>query len=288
LSRVRAAEPYLFQHFPAQSVYLTGRNIGDEYRYIIDRKYARKFPGNMLERPSLLLNPWAVRVTETGVQMAAGGDEFGAAGAPPGSDASRGEAAKPQAPGAGGNFANLDFLAETAAVLVNLLPDKDGLIEIPREALGGHQHLVMVGVDPVNTTVRSASLAEQAPMFLDLRLLTALDPEKHFTQQKQITVVPRGEKFTLADITTSKFEAYDSLARVYGLYATLSHDPKLIEFAFILNWPNLKPEEKRTLYSKHASHELSFFLAKKDPEFFKVVIQPCLANKKDKTFVDHY
>src|SRR5262249_54829048 len=25
LSRVRAAEPYLFQHFPAQSVYLTGR-----------------------------------------------------------------------------------------------------------------------------------------------------------------------------------------------------------------------------------------------------------------------
>ncbi|HKI18360.1 MAG TPA: hypothetical protein VKA15_10790, partial [Isosphaeraceae bacterium] len=35
LSRVRAAEPYLFQHYPAQSVYLTGRNIGDEYRYII-------------------------------------------------------------------------------------------------------------------------------------------------------------------------------------------------------------------------------------------------------------
>jgi hypothetical protein len=72
------------------------------------------------------------------------------------------------------------------------------------------------------------------------------------------------------------------------LYATLNQDPKLIEFAFILNWPNLKPEEKRTLYSKHASHELSFFLAKKDPDFFKTVIQPYLVNKKDKTFVDHY
>ncbi|HEV3006643.1 MAG TPA: hypothetical protein VGX78_19390, partial [Pirellulales bacterium] len=98
LSRVRGSEPYAFQHFPAESAYLTGRNIGDEYRYIIDRRYARKFPGNMLERPSLLLNPWAVRVTETGEQVAAGGDEFGAAGTPPASLAERGgEGAKPQA-----------------------------------------------------------------------------------------------------------------------------------------------------------------------------------------------
>jgi len=55
LSSVRGPEPYLFQQSPAESVYLTGRNIGDEYRYIIDRKYATKFPGNMLDRPSLLL-----------------------------------------------------------------------------------------------------------------------------------------------------------------------------------------------------------------------------------------
>ena len=32
-----------------RSVYLSGRNIGDEYRYILDRKYARKYPGNMLK-----------------------------------------------------------------------------------------------------------------------------------------------------------------------------------------------------------------------------------------------
>src|SRR5262249_58048071 len=105
--RVRGPEPRGFQHFPAESVYLTGRNIGDEYRYIIDRKYARKFPGNMLERPSLLLNPWAVRVTETGEQVAMGGDDFGAVGAPPASDAARAPSAKPQAPGAAGHFADL-------------------------------------------------------------------------------------------------------------------------------------------------------------------------------------
>ena len=49
-----------------------------------------------------------------------------------------------------------------------------------------------------------------------------------------------------------------------------------------------KDDEKRELYSKNACHELSFFLMKKDPEFFKSIIQPYLKNKKDKTFVDHF
>jgi len=288
LSRVRGIEPFSFQHNPAESVYLTGRNIGDEYRYIIDRKYARKFPGNMLQRPSFLLNPWAVRVTETGEQVAAGGDDFGMMGGQPPSSSEGGAAPSPEGAASAGHFANLDFLAETSAVLVNLLPDKQGLIEIKLAAIGGHQHLHVVAVDPLNTTSRSTSLAEQAPTIVDLRLATALDAQSHFTQRKQIDVVSAGQEFTLTDITTSKFEAYDSLARVYGLFSTLNPDPKLAEFAFILGWPKLKPEEKQSLYSKYASHELSFFLSKKDPEFFRQVIQPYLANKKDKTFVDRF
>ncbi|MCX7008887.1 MAG: hypothetical protein NTY53_16855, partial [Kiritimatiellaeota bacterium] len=40
--------------------------------------------------------------------------------------------------------------------------------------------------------------------------------------------------------------------------------------------------------SKYACHELSFFLQKKDPEFFRTVIAPYLKNKKDKTFLDHW
>jgi len=41
----------------------------------------------------------------------------------------------------------------------------------------------------------------------------------------------------IEDIANSKFEAYDSLAKVYGLYATISKDPKLAEFAFVLRRP---------------------------------------------------
>src|SRR5262249_17874814 len=39
---------------------------------------------------------------------------------------------------------------------------------------------------------------------------------------------------------------------------------------------------------KYACHELNFFLAKKDAAFFQTVVRPYLANKKDKTFLDHW
>lgn len=290
LSNVRAAE--LTGTYPAhaESVYLTGRNIGDEYRYVIDRKYQKKYPGNLLERPALLLNPWAVRSTETGEQAAKGGEDFTPKGDPapttPATNLRQNnpEGARPSA----GDFANLDFLADASAVVVNLVPDKDGLVKVPRKLIGPHAMLHVVAVDPLNVTARSAAIGEQPAKFVDLRLHNGLDPKSHFTQQKQVSALNANQPFVLADAASSRFESYDSLARVYALFATLSKDSNLAEFAFILNWPKLKPEEKRALYSKHACHELSFFVAKKDPGFFKEVVQPYLASKKDKTFMDRW
>ena len=76
LAGVRDREPSEVLRASRDSLYAAGRKLGDEYRYIIDRKYAKKYPGNMLERPSLLLNPWPVRKTETETQQAAEGEQF--------------------------------------------------------------------------------------------------------------------------------------------------------------------------------------------------------------------
>jgi hypothetical protein len=294
LGRIRDAEPSGIYPAHAESVFLTGRNIGDEYRYVLDRRGKKKYPGNLLERPSLLLNPWAVRSTETSEQLPQSGEDFRRKGVPPASEAApapRGEGGeKDKASGItpGGEFANLDFLAEASAVVVNQVPDKDGIVTVPRKAIGPHAMLHVVAVDLLNTTYRSTTLAEQPAEFVDLRLRNGLDPKGHYTQQKQINILPPKQPFVLADVASSRFEAYDSLARVYGLYATLSRDPKLAEFAFLLRWPSLKPEEKRELYAKYACHELHFFLKKKDPAFFQDVVRPYLANKKDKTFLDRW
>jgi len=290
LGRVRDAE--LQGAFPltAESIYLAGRNIGDEYRYVLDRRNQKKFPGNMLTRPALLLNPWVVRSTETGEQLARGGEEYRKLLRQGGGNSIQTPPKSPESAAARAerDFANLDYLFDASTTLLNLVPDKNGIIKISRKQLGVHSMIHVLAVDPVNTTSRSLQLPEMKSDFVDLRLRNGLDPRSHFTQQKQVNVLSPNQPFVLADAASSRFELYDSLAKVHGLYATLTHDPKLAEFSFVLNWPKLKQEEKLSLYSKFACHELSFFIAKKDPEFFRAVVKPYLANKRDKTFLDHW
>jgi hypothetical protein len=288
LSKVRDAELGGVLPTRPESVYLTGRNIGDEYRYVLDRRGMKKHPGNMLERPQLLLNPWAIRSTETGEQQAAMGDDFGVTPL-----AKKSDAMDRMMRTGGGNsrevdFANLDYLAKASEGLLNLVPDEAGLVKIPRKLLGAHSIISLVLVDPLTTTTRTFSLPEQVAQFVDLRLKDGLDPNAYYTQQKQVTVVNAGQPFVLQDISGSRFEAYDSLPKVYNLLRTLSRDPKLDEFSFLMTWPKLKDEEKRALYSKNACHELSFFIFNKDKAFFESVVKPYLMNKKDKTFLDHW
>ncbi len=286
-ARVQPSQPAWMIAPNALSFYVEGRNIGDEYRYILERKYAKKFPGNMLKRPGLLLNPWAIRKTQTSQQEAEEGNYFAGGGGGGGTGATKSPEAKAPTVTAQ-DFSTLDFLADTSAVLVNLKPDDKGLVSIPREELGPHQEILVVALDVDSTVSRHVSLPSADRRFLDLRLARGFDPEKHFTQRKHISILKKGDEFTLSDISTAKFENYDSLAKVYSLYATLSGDPKLAEFRFILDWPTLKPEEQREKYSKYACHELNFFLLKKDPQFFAQVVRPYLANKKDKTFLDEW
>jgi hypothetical protein len=293
LAKVGDIDPAGLYPLHADSLYLAGRNIGDEYRYVLGRRAQKKYPGNLLERPQLLLNPWAVRQTETGEQLAEAGEEYKQRGGvtppattPPAPGAPHPEPNVP--PGAGGEFADLDFLYDASAVGVNLLPDKDGVVKLTRKELGPHAMIHVVAVDPLGTTARSITLPEVPANFVDLRLRNGLSPDRHYTQQKQVTIAEGAKLFQIPDVAASRFEIYDSLAKVYALYATLSKDPKLAEFAFLLRWPKMKVEEKRTHYSKHACHELHFFLMQKDPEFFNTVVRPYLANKKDKTFLDHW
>ena len=282
-------QPSHFTTPRVESQYIGGRDIGDEYRYIIDRKFAKKYPGNMLERPGLLLNPWAIRSTEAGQQVAQGGEDFeGRVGGQHKTVLLGSYGGNARGKQGNADFADLDFLAASSLVQANLAANDDGVLEIKREDLGPHQELIFLAVDPQNTASRLVSLPEVKADYLDLRLAKGLDPKQHYTQQKRISVLSAGESLVISDITSTRFELYDTLARVYMLYAALNNDAKLAEFNFVRNWGSLKPEEKRERYGKYASHEMHFFLAKKDPEFFDKAVRPYLANKKEKQFVDHW
>jgi hypothetical protein len=274
------------------NLYSAGREIGDEYRYILERRYAKLFPGNMLTRPGLLLNPWEIRSTDIaelankageGAEMTRGGAAGSLAERASESDKKiKGREAGPQ----GGT--NLDFLATAAPVIYNLVPDKDGVVRIERKALGDRQHVQIYAEDLQNASWRTLTLPEVPTKFADQRLARNLDPAKPFTQKKEITGLDTGMTLTLADILTSELETYDTLGGIHSLFTTLSGNGHLAEFAWLLNWPNLKDDEKRAKYGEFACHELNFFLYRKDKPFFEQVIKPYLAHKKDKTFMDEF
>lgn len=287
-ARVAAPTPTWSAFPPALSAYVTGRNLGDEYRYILDRRYAAKFPGNMLARPELLLNPWPVRSTQTSVQQARQGEAFNRAQAAPGAPPPSELQAALRAPEPVGAWDNLDFLSEPATVILNLRPDAEGKITVSRADLGHHSLIRVVAADR-DTVITRHILADDVPaQKLDLRLAKGLDPSRHFIRVDRVSRLSPGDTFVVEDIVSTRFEIYDSLNKVFSLYQTLSPNPAWSEFRFLLNWDNLSSEEKQSLYAKYACHELNFFLAVRDREFFEAVVKPFLRNKKEKQFLDRW
>jgi hypothetical protein len=286
------AEPAFAQPARRPNLFAAGRAIGDEYRYILERRAAKAFPGNALARPGLLLNPWEVRSTDVSAQGTEGAEALNR------SAGDRDAARKKESTefkqvaafgGVGDEVAPaLDFLATPAITLYNLTPDADGVVKIDRKALGDRQYLQVFAEDGATAAWRALSLPEVPTKFQDIRLARSLDPARAFAEKKTVTVLKKGDVLTLADLVTAELETYDTLASAHALLATLNADANFAKFDFILRWPQLKPEEKRAKYSEFACHELNFFLSRKDPAFFAAVIQPYLRNKKDRTFMDDY
>ncbi|MFT7618480.1 MAG: hypothetical protein ACI97A_002123 [Planctomycetota bacterium] len=274
----------------AENSYNSGLVISDEYRYILDRRFAQKFPGNMLKRPEILLNPWSVDSANEVIGLGGGaGGRFGGRRG--------GSSAGGAAPGGRGRslrkdpmlFANLGFMGHPEPILVNLSPDEQGKISIPLKDLGTGHHihiLALDGGDHVYTSLLRHRLV--LTNAVDQRLQTPLDSTKHFAQRQSIELLRGGETATFADMSKSKAERFAALQDVFEVFQTLNPDQGLEQFSFLMNWPELEADEKKNLYSLHACHELNFFLHQKDPKFFSDVVKPYLSNKAAMTFMDHW
>lgn len=268
--------------------YVSGRELGDEYRYILDRRTAPKFPGLLLARPGVLLDPWARRATATATAEARVGGAFRAApammaqGSAYAADMVAGGAAA-----ADEAYPSYDFLPAPPAVLANLVP-ADGVVAIPRAALGDASDVAIIVDDPAGLTLRRAALPETALAARDLRLALALDPARPAAQRKAITALTAGAQLAVEDLATAQIQVLDSVERAHGYLLALRDDPALRELGFVTRWHQLPDAERRALYSKYACHELRLFLFAKDRAFFDDVIRPYLANKRVKTFLDHW
>jgi hypothetical protein len=244
----------------------TGLALGDEDRYVLERRFATKFPGNMLARPSLLLNPLDLALTNPDGSSWAGkyGSRFGkgGAGGRVNEAGRRGDSRSPRHPGA---FENVDYLPNPSVTLANLVPGTDGIVRVRLADLGDGQFVHVLALDGEQAVYDTIVRDEQQLQPRHRHLMQALDGTQHFTEEKRIEFVAAGGTASLADARSIKVAALDSLPSVHALLSTGSTDQALADFAFALWWPKLTPEQKCLRYSQHACHELHFFLFHKDP-----------------------
>ncbi len=277
-----------------KTTYDSGRAIGEEYRYILSRRAQEIYPGNMLARASLLLNPWVLSETTDRMESAFDltneliGLGGGAGGKFGGRSGGRARKSKVESV----DSLDLNFLARPAVILAGLTPDAQGRVRIPAGAFDGLQQFRIVAFDSAVTTSREVLRAPRPIALRDERLTDGLDPARPMTQQRQIKVLEAGDTLVIRDGPNADAQTFQTLGDVFRLYATMTEGvpgrSELEVFEFLPRWTALDAAEKRTLYSEHACHELNVFIHQKDPGFFREVVAPYIANKGAKTFMDDW
>lgn len=265
--------------------------LGDEARYILDRRFAEKHPGNLLPRPRLVLNPWerdqsfsaSGAADVVGIGGGAGG--FGGRGKLGRRSAAAGRPTGLLSPHL---FATFDFLAAGSVLLTDLRPDEAGRVVIPRTDLGAAQLVSVVAIEGEASASRSLPLAPRSLRRRDRRLADDLVLAPGVTEQRRIDVLTAGQTVVFEDVATTRAELYASLDDVFGLFSILGDGDALRPFRFLTSWPSLSTEEKLARYDEFACHELHLFLHQKDRVFFDGIVRPYLANKRHKTFLDHW
>jgi len=258
--------------------------------------------GNVLNTPSLLLNKWTDEKVKSGIStetLALMREE---------SERQMEQAVEPVTIRTLARFgkpsreesdpSNLDMLGFPARMAVNLEPDKNGIVAIPHSILEpNHNLLTIVALDDNNTSVKYERLSSVSKVpFSDTRLSNGLDPNKQFSEVRDVLLQQSGETVTFDNWPTTTLETYDDFSDVFELYYSIAdmdrnlEDMKrnLFEFRFLANWNGMTQEEKMAKFSQYACNELNLFLKNKDGAFFKAVVLPFLQNRLQKSFFDWF
>ncbi|MEM9586093.1 MAG: hypothetical protein AAGA03_02330 [Planctomycetota bacterium] len=270
------------------SGFVSDLRLGDEYQYVLRRRYAKKYPGVMLPQPGILLNPWETEETSNQTQSAATGQRVPpSAMAPAEMDASDspfgGEGRETQAQGS-----DYDFLKDPGTLLDNLRPDAKGVITVPLESISGLPIITVVAGDPTTLVQQVITLRGSDAETNDLRLAKSLDPKIAYSFQRGVSIVGPNQPLDMKDLGTARLQVYASVDQLMSLYENLVQDKRFAQFGPLAKWHTLSDAGKQSLYTRLASHELHLFLWAHDRAFFDSVIKPYLTNKKEKQFVDHW
>ncbi|ETO35065.1 hypothetical protein RFI_02006 [Reticulomyxa filosa] len=285
------------------SLYCKGREISEEYRYVLERAGANKYIGNNLQKPSLLVRPFSDRTTTTQAQEARAGGVIEHKQYKQRRQMTKSYLSFSSHPSAtsDGSWPVLEFLANcSASTYFNLQCKQDDVntkrcyVELNR-ALLHQQHRVLTVVAMNNkyfsvyTHVLGDATARRDVKYRDVRLYPGLNPHKHFVEQRQIDVLLTAkDKVVVEDFKTSQAEVFESIEHLFSSYRSLTRNDKLNEWTFLFQWNTLSQTDKLNILNKFFSHEFNLFIYCKERQFFDAFVKPLIEMKVHKQVIDYW
>jgi hypothetical protein len=125
----------------------------------------------------------------------------------------------------------------------------------------------------------------------DLSLTNPLDQTKYYNEVRNAELLKKGSSHIIEDITSTEYLIVNTIEKVQEVQtAILKANGSYVssDLDFLSSWHTLSEDEKHKKYSQYACHEINLFVFFNDPAYFKQVVQPFVANKMEKTFIDHW
>ncbi|KAK3845352.1 MAG: hypothetical protein J3R72DRAFT_41348 [Linnemannia gamsii] len=178
--------------------YRTGRVLGDEYQYILNRKaQSTHWAGNLLTKPSALLAPYSIADTtmknqsmanQNTANMVATSNAFGNSAGGGGRGLGKGGAARHRRILGPGLLPALGFMASPNVTIANLIPDQTtGLVSLPYSAFGEGSFLQIFISDAhqsLLTTLVVPGLSGVEYQKRDLCFKSALKHNRHYIGER--------------------------------------------------------------------------------------------------------
>jgi len=267
--------------------YLEDRRLGDEMRYILDRRAAKTFPGSLLPRPGLLVNRWSQQdldqdqvlpeLPTEGESESLSRKEL--------SDPVGAEALSSRPAGEDGG-PSLDFLAASSVLRYDLEVGANDQVRVPAADFATCQFIDIVAADPAGRHHLVLPLAPNDTPLRDRRLARPLDAAKHHVGTRRAAALAKGAEAAIESVIDADWRAFTTLAEAHQFLFGATGDARLNDFLPVLDWPSLDEPAKLAFLSGHACHELHLFLARKDAAFFEKHVKPMLAEKREPTVID--
>ena len=277
-----------------ENCYLNDKILSDELQYVLDRKQYETTLGNSLENPSLLLKPQFIRETTTEIKEGKEGKGFGKKYRE--QSYYKNKKAKYYASESnetGGKSDKIkihDFINVSPYIKENLIPDENGIIIIKDINLKEYSFLHILCFDNISCNEDWFYLNNGKTSLRDLRAINEFDLNKNYCEFRKLYPLSKKDKHKINDITSIKYKIFDSLEKYLEFIKIVNPglNADIKNFEFLLNFENLKLQEKLEKLTEYFSHEINIYLYFHHNEFFNKYIFPIIKYKSEKTFIDYF